>query len=48
MQEFYIGEVLPEDRGEIPRKEPSADFLAQLKEYTAKFRMQPEKVQRNL
>jgi len=39
LQEFYIGELAPEDAGLVPCEErPSDDFLQQLREYTP-FRM---------
>lgn len=43
LQQFYHGELAPEDRGLVPQPEepPSAEFLAQLREYTA-WRMQTE------
>ncbi len=36
-----MGEVVAEDRGAVPRPEedPSEDFLPQLADYTARFRM---------
>ncbi|GAB4817964.1 hypothetical protein N2152v2_005010 [Parachlorella kessleri] len=43
LQEFYVGEVRPDDRANLPLKEPSADFLQQLREYTS-WRLQPEEI----
>jgi hypothetical protein len=43
LKEFYMGELDPADRGQLPAgtEPPSADFLAQLREYTT-FRMPPD------
>ena len=35
LQEFYIGNLLPQDAAQVPRPEqPSPEFLAQLRAYT--------------
>ena len=44
LQEFYRGELVPDDFHLVPQPEepPSADFLQQLREYTA-WRMPVER-----
>jgi hypothetical protein len=40
LKHFYLGELRPEDRAQVPQAEPppSPEFLAQLRDYTA-FRL---------
>ena len=49
LREFYAGELLAADRVRVPApgEPPSADFLEQLREYTA-WRMPEEPAPRNL
>lgn len=48
LQEFYIGELAPEDRLEVPCVEtPSPEFLHQLRDFTT-WRMPCAKVVQNL
>eukprot|EP00959_Pyramimonas_sp_CCMP1952_P344553 7216396-Pyramimonas_sp.AAC.1 len=47
LKQFYIGELLEEDRPSVPCAEPASEyFMQQLREYTT-FRMQAKTV-RNL
>ena len=43
LRQFYMGEVLPEDRALVPApaEPPSPEFLQQLREFTS-WRLQPE------
>ena len=44
LQEFYVGEVVAKDRGGVPQPEEAAspEFMEQLRQYTAPFRMPEE------
>jgi cytochrome b involved in lipid metabolism len=44
LREFYIGEVWKDERDQIPLEKelPSADFMAQLREFSAPFRYSPD------
>ena len=44
LKEFYIGELWPEERALVPLEDEAAsdDFMQQLREYSAAFRITPE------
>ena len=46
LREFYIGELLPEERELVPSGDeaPSAEFMQQLREFSMAFRMDVEHV----
>lgn len=39
---FFTPQILPEDRVDLPRKEPSTHFMEQLAEFTSSFRLRQQ------